>query len=748
MFNLSTDPWITVRRLDGTLAETGFLGLLQQAHDIRSIETGWLASDNAVMDYALAIAYRALDAAPGPLETATSKIARYFEHGSLSDEIGDYLGHYDKSFDLNRFGQVQDAVVLDAKGVEQTRKLSRLFVNIPAPGNPTENSRPGRISTLGFTNEPSIPEVALALVTTLRYDTPKSGALASQRGVPYTFDANSTMGGRGLGSFPRLMLRGSSFAETLLLNMPPQTSAEKTKDFAAWEVPGAETEIYPRVNVPLSGYADWLTYQGRTIRLIWEGDQPVSVVIAANNFAINCKPGLTGASTDKLAKGIKGQKDEPPYSRTSAFLSASPYGVWRESAKTDVEPIEFIPAGDARDAWFGIRAFTAQGGGGLIHAGANLNWIAELEDAGLVPKSSPLVAEYSRSIYGNNNSYLKAVVGERYPMRAWLSSKAARRHRARIDDAFARVSQSAYLLRMLDEDLREPGIVGSSSKPKGKVVVQASGLEAAFVSRAAPSLHRLIASIEVGEDPEKVAKRFADVLSADVEASFAHFDARLTPERLGADHAAAYIARKKERVMSIIDPVIIDEQEAEAADEIVKKPRWSPPPRNEAETSVKRRAYATLSRGRDSASVRVSLARLNGQKLDRHPELAIEVMRAWGPEIPEHLQDAADQAVSDACSMWAKSGKDISGAPVMRIASRLAAREATTDGFVAKSVRRILSSGDPRATVHAVDHLVRYFASKGERIDYSDLAADLYLLSTEPKKARIRWAKLYSTGKA
>lgn len=248
-FNLIDEPWIPVRRKDGSFAELGIKEVLLSAKEFVGIEDPSPLVVASLYRFLLAVLYRAQE---GPTDIDQAKVL--FREGLPADRIDAYLEKWKNRFWLfderYPFGQHP---YIKADEIEPWTKLTPEF---NARSNKvlfdhTDTRNPGVISPRN---------AARWLLTTTHF---------------------SISGGRGYypSPSPNAMMCipiGRNLSETFLFNLVPYANREVQKgDQAQWEkeplaLPLATPKRAAR------GYADIFTWQSRFVQLEADGDGNVS----------------------------------------------------------------------------------------------------------------------------------------------------------------------------------------------------------------------------------------------------------------------------------------------------------------------------------------------------------------------------------------------------------------------------------------------------------------------------------------
>lgn len=762
--NLVDDPWITVVRTDGSHTQVGFRGLFLESSGIRSIETGWAVSDNAVFDIALAIAYRSLDLSDDLNASATSKASRYLsDPEAIGREVSTYLDGWLHHFDIETFGQIADVTDQLAVGVD------RLALELSSSGKNPQDIRPGTFRSLRNVLEQSIEQFAVDLVTTYRADLtkpasalpgssfdmldysvksgrkrPEDGIIPQHVGDGDVKTGKRNMGGLGLAHYPRLTLGGKTFAETVIYNMPPQSKESKSKDLAVWE--SDYTSIDSRTRVGYRGYADWLTYQSRAIKTFWSEDGYLeSVVVAPNNFRVNS--GATGSH----AVGENSDK-------TAEFYAASPFLVRRYRKGPKGATMEDFIASDTLEkflpmslpvevSWAGLTAFTANNSEAIglesTLRGGNVEWFASLVEDDVVSLDSHASATYFGTARGPSDTSFLIGYQDTYSITGWLASPDARQMRSTID-GYVRRSQG---VRVLLSKLEAAVVRGLANDPKVKVNPREVGIGVTqrYVGMVSESLHRLVSQASEGTQRDLARLMESEIRDA-ANAALSRIEKTYPADKVATSDIPKIVETARSNIMSLIageKPLTKTQITAAMTAEPERSDAWD----SEVSSFVNSRIGAAK---RDVA-LRVDYAAI-GRANDpmSNPEAVMSTFRDWSDAVSS--RENADWAVQSALGIWGTTSgasRDTSGGlPLFVVAKKLSSKS----DAVMKYVRSVLSTKDKKLIVHHLSALVSLLSSIDKRpsfgVNFGALAADLYELSYDPKNVQYRWARQFSIGKA
>lgn len=424
-FDLRTEPWIQVRRLDGATEQVSLHQLLERAHELHGVTGDLPTQAFAIYRLLLAVLHRALPAhGAAPLRRWKTlwRAGRLPEH-----EVQEYLDGYADRFDLlhpvTPFYQVFD--LRTAKGT--TAGLESLIADVPT-GHPYFTTRAGQgLERIDYA------EAARWVVHVQAFDPSgiKSGAVGDDR----------VKGGRGYpigtgwaGGLGGVLVEGNSLFETLLLNLVMADDdglpASGPADSPAWERTALGAGVEDRKGGGPAGPADLMTWQSRRIRLIHD-DSAVTGVLVANGDA------LAPRNTHRI----------------------EPMSVWRRSQtqeKAHGLPLVYMPRlhQPDRSVWRGLAALLPQQESRDSSAGAMdslppgvMRWVRDLEDDEAIDPSMPLRTKVVGMTYGSNNSVVAEVVDDAVLLRAGVVAEPALRAAAvaAVGEADAVVSALANL---------------------------------------------------------------------------------------------------------------------------------------------------------------------------------------------------------------------------------------------------------------------------------------------------------------
>lgn len=319
-FDLIDEPWIRVRRGDGTLEEVSIRGAFYEAADIAALAGEIPTQAAAVLRLLLAILYRSTAESRTPTQ-ADQQWARWWEASALPvDAIDAHLGAHHERFDLlhpeTPFYQV--AGLHTAKGA--TSGLSKLIAEIP-DGHQffTTRAGPGLRSI-------SLSEAARWVVHCQAFD--PSGIKTGAVGDPRVKGSRGYPIGVGwVGATGLIIAEGASLRETLLLNLALDPGSDPAMDLAVWER-SAHDAAPERGHPEPTGVADLLTWQSRRLRLL-TSDGRVTDALVSNGDPLHPRNRM---SVEMMTAFRRSSAQEKLHKQSPIYLPArhSPdRAIWR-----------------------------------------------------------------------------------------------------------------------------------------------------------------------------------------------------------------------------------------------------------------------------------------------------------------------------------------------------------------------------------------------------------------------------------
>lgn len=394
-FSLIDEPWLLVRRADGTIDELSLLKVFRQAHHLTALAGELPTQVFALTRLLLAVLHQAVG---GPHDD--DHWERLWSAETLpTEDVETYLERHRNRFDLldpvTPFFQVAGLHT----GNGEVSALTKLIADVPN-GNPFFTMRAGR-GTASLT----FAEAARWVVHAQAFDPSgiKSGAVGDGRvkggkGYPIGVAWSGLLGG--------VLVEGQTLRETLLLNLLardfPLISDWSGSDGPVWERPpvGSGEEVVGGRAV--LGPVDLYTWQSRRIRLAVAGGR-VSGVLISN-----------------------GERLTPQNMHRVEMHTA-----WRRSQaqeKARKEALVYMPREHApeRSVWRGLQSLlpgTAgrQGSDGQpALAPIVLEWLAHLRLERIIANDFPFRVRTIGMVYGSNSSVIEEVIDDALSLRAAL----------------------------------------------------------------------------------------------------------------------------------------------------------------------------------------------------------------------------------------------------------------------------------------------------------------------------------------
>lgn len=262
-FNLVTEPWIPVLRLDGQPDLVSLRDCFAQADQIRRLSAELPTQSFAVLRVLLAIIHDAIGI------HWESDLETLHDEGLDLERIDAHLTEYEERFDLfhptRPFMQV--ATLRTARN--EASGLEKLISDVPN-GDPFLTTRAGAgLKCI------DAREAALWLVHCHAFD--PSGIRSGAVGDP------DVKGGKGYpigpawtGQIGGIVLHGRNLAETLVFNLTP--TPENPEDRPVWTHDEAQSEQRDLEGNP-SGPVELLVWQSRRIRLVGDAENGVTGVV-------------------------------------------------------------------------------------------------------------------------------------------------------------------------------------------------------------------------------------------------------------------------------------------------------------------------------------------------------------------------------------------------------------------------------------------------------------------------------------
>jgi CRISPR system Cascade subunit CasA len=396
-FDLIDQPWLLVRRRDGTVTELSLIDTFDQAHDLAGLVGDVPTQVFALTRLLLAILHGAVD---GPRDV--DHWAELWESDRLPiDDIRTYLERHRSRFDLLH----QETPFFQVAGLHTEKgemaELSKLIADIPN-GHPFFSTRLDRDLSLSFA------EAARWIVHCHAFDPSgiKSGAADDDRvkggkGYPIGVGWSGLLGG--------VVPEGATVRETLLLNLIAR-DYEPLARWAATDLPAWEREPPGAGERPTShaaggephatGFVDLYTWQSRRIRLAHDGHRVTAVLIC---------------NGDRLTP--------------QNHHIVEPHTAWRRSAPQELklkQRLVYMPRehNPERAIWRGLQSLLPgaekpqKGDAAQALSPTVLEWISHVGD--VVGPDFPLRMRTIGMTYGSQSSTTEEIIDDALSLRAVL----------------------------------------------------------------------------------------------------------------------------------------------------------------------------------------------------------------------------------------------------------------------------------------------------------------------------------------
>ncbi|GAB2456943.1 type I-E CRISPR-associated protein Cse1/CasA [Nocardioides hungaricus] len=379
-FDLTTEPWIRVRRHDGTVGEVSLLDALVQAEEYAGLAGEVATQDVAALRLLLAVVRRCLPDArtPGDWEGLWNR--RRFADGAVRSYLDRHRDRFDLLHPETPFYQV--AGLHTAKG--EMTELARLIVDVPA-GHKFFTTRTG-----AGLRSMSLAEAARWLLHTQAWDSSgiRSGVVGDDRakgGKSYP------IGVAWCGWLGVVLVEGGNLFETLLLNLSLGRSIPAANtDLPVWERPAQGPGVEIRDGAP-TGPVDLLTWQSRRVLIGHDGARAVSVLIS------------------------NGDPLHPRDRFREEYMCGWRRSEAQEKALKRADPV-FMPRTHPpeRAVWRGLGALlTPTDSSDRTRGGRWMEWLTELRQARTLPRDFPLRLRTIGIEYGTNSSVVDDLQDDR-----------------------------------------------------------------------------------------------------------------------------------------------------------------------------------------------------------------------------------------------------------------------------------------------------------------------------------------------
>jgi len=424
-FDLTSEPWIAVRLLDGELTELSLLDAFRRAGEIRDLAGEVPTQTFAIVRLMLAVLYRTL----GGSAFDDKRWPQLWDEGLPLTKLTAYLTRWRDRFDLLSPKQpfFQVAELRTEKG--ETKDVTQLILDLPS-NNRLFTTRAGDgADTLSFA------EAARWLVNVQAFDTSgiKSGAVGDSRvkggkGYPIGLAWSGLLGG--------VLLEGDTLRETLLLNLVGSSAYFEPEgdDLPPWERepdgPGERDE--PQPTGPVSLY----TWQSRRVRLFSDGNAIVGSLVC-NGDALTPQNGYA------LGEYMSAWRYSEPQSKRSGRRTYMPRE--HQAGRAFWRGIGAILS-DASDAKGGTSASAAL-------SPDTVQWLGKLREWDRFPNDKVVRLRAIGVIYGSNNSVVDEVIDDRVLLALAVLKGSLPELGLTAETAVRLADEGAWALRRLAENL-------------------------------------------------------------------------------------------------------------------------------------------------------------------------------------------------------------------------------------------------------------------------------------------------------
>lgn len=273
-FNLVDEPWILVRGMEGEMREVSLMELFEQAPRIRRLANDLPTQDFAILRVLLAILQRSISPTLDDDDDPAEVWGRLWAAPELPiAAIREYLDKWHGRFDL--FDEEKPFMQVAGLRTERNEisSITKIIADIP-DGDALFSLRVGKgAESLTYS------EAARWLVHVQAFDT--SGIKSGTVGDPRVKGGKSYPIGTGWsGNLGGLYFEGATLFETILLNFIVRGTEDdelfSEGDLPSWERIAEDGNSSGRCP---TGRADLYTWQSRRVRLAFEDDKVVGVVL-------------------------------------------------------------------------------------------------------------------------------------------------------------------------------------------------------------------------------------------------------------------------------------------------------------------------------------------------------------------------------------------------------------------------------------------------------------------------------------
>ncbi len=422
-FDLQTEPWILVRRLDESTGELSLRDVFAQAHELRDLRGDLPTQVFAIARLLLAILHRALE----PLITQPEDDWRvlWTQTELPLGPVNEYLDEWRHAFDLMHPQRpfLQVAGLRTATG--EHSGLERLVADVPN-GIPLFTTRAAKgLARIGQA------EAARWLVHCQAFDPSgiKSGAVGDDR----------VKGGKGYpigtawaGALGGVIVEGATLRETLLLNLVLATGTTHDipvarDDLPVWERAPLTAAAERPEGAPVTGQIDLLTWPSRRMRLVADGTDVVGVVLGNGDRLMG-----HNQFDEQMTAWRRSEPQEKKLGRVGVYL-----------------PRAHDPS---RSMWRGLAALLPQrvtlesGEPAPFRPPGVVTWIGALQDKGILPATLVVRTRAIGMAYGPQNSTVAETIDDSL---AFHSVLVAERGRSLARLALSAVEQSEAAVNTL-----------------------------------------------------------------------------------------------------------------------------------------------------------------------------------------------------------------------------------------------------------------------------------------------------------
>lgn len=439
-YDLTSERWLPVQRLDGAEEELSLREVFGQAQDLRRLVGDVPTQEFVLLRLLLAILHDAID---GPRDL--DEWQELWDGGLPVGRITDYLDEHRARFDLLHPAEpfFQTAGLRTATG--ETGALDRIVADVPN-GAPFFTMRARGADRLGFA------EAARWLVHTHGYDTSgiKTGTVGDPRvkgGKVYP------QGVAWCGHLGGVLVEGANLRETLLLNLiafdTPGFRADADHDVPAWRrvatSPGQADPV--ELSRRPAGVRDLYTWQSRRVRLACDARGAYGVLLTYGDPLI-------------------------PHN----FHQREPMTGWRRSPAQEKKlgqaqvylPREHDPS---RSVWRGLAALIAGRAEGTeqrreaaaVVRPRILDWVARLTVEGDLPADFLMRVRLFGVVYGTQQSVIDEIIDDAVTMPVVLLHERDSELGQTAIDAVADAEQAVTVLGDLAAELARAA--GAEAEP-------------------------------------------------------------------------------------------------------------------------------------------------------------------------------------------------------------------------------------------------------------------------------------------